>query len=119
MRVMGRRAEDRGHTSEREVEGKTLLAEAGVEMLNYAEVGVVSVLIVHGSYMKLPARNHDEVQVWNCKREFDKRLFYCLWQNCNLFSKSNCSSLTFWPGFGRIDKVISKLPGHNLNLMLH
>ena len=115
--------EGRGHTSEREVEGKTLLAEARVEMLNYAEVGVVSVLIVHGSYMKLPARNHDEIQVWNGKREivmegFQIR-FYCLWQNCNLFSKSNCSSLTFWPGFGRIDKVISKLPGHNLNLMLH
>ena len=48
------------------MEGKTLLAEAGVEMLNYAEVGVVSVLVVYGSYVKLPARNHDEVQVWNC-----------------------------------------------------
>ena len=45
------------------MEGKTLLAEAGVEMLNYAEVGVVSVLVVHRSYMKLPARNHDEIQV--------------------------------------------------------
>ena len=116
---MRAREEGRGHTSEREMEGKTLLAEAGVEMLNYAEVGMVSVLVVNGSYVKLPARNHDEVQVWNCKREFDKRLLYCLWQYCNPFSKSNCSSLTFWPGFGRIDKVISKLPGHNLNLMLH
>ena len=69
------------------MEGKTLLAEAGVEMLNYAEVGVVSVLVVYGSYVKLPARNHDEIQVWNCKREilmegFQIRL-YCLWQNCN------------------------------------
>ena len=64
---MRAREEGRGHTSEREVEGKTLLAEAGVEMLNYAEVGVVSVLVVYGSYVKLPARNHDEVQVWNCK----------------------------------------------------
>lgn len=45
------------------MEGKTLLAEAGVEMLNYAEVGVVSVLVVHRSYMELPARNHDEIQV--------------------------------------------------------
>ena len=63
MRVMGRRAEDRGHTSEREVEGKTLLAEAGVEMLNYAEVGVVGVVVVHGSDVQLPARNHHQVQV--------------------------------------------------------
>ena len=56
------------------MEGKTLLAEARVEMLNYAEVGVVSVLVVYGSYVKLPARNHDEVQVWNCKRQFDRRV---------------------------------------------
>ena len=64
------------------MEGKTLLAEAGVEMLNYAEVGVVSVLVVYGSYVKLPARNHDEVQVWNCKRslieEFQIILFMAI-----------------------------------------
>ena len=71
---MRAREEGRGHTSEREMEGKTLLAEARVEMLNYAEVGVVSVLVVYGSYVKLPARNHDEVQVWNCKRQFDRRV---------------------------------------------
>ena len=53
----------RGHTAECEVEGKTLLAEAGVEMLNYAEVGVVGVVVVHGSDVQLPARNHHQVQV--------------------------------------------------------
>ena len=40
------------------MEGKTLLAEAGVEMLNYAEVGVVSVLVVHRSYMKPVSYTH-------------------------------------------------------------
>ena len=78
MRVkggQGTKTEGTGHTSEREVEGKTLLAEARVEMLNYAEVGVVSVLVVHRSYMKLPARNHDEIQVWKCNnREFDGKV---------------------------------------------
>ena len=59
----GRRAEDRGHTSEREVEGKTLLAEAGVEMLNYAEVGVVSVAVVHCRDVELTAGHHHQLQV--------------------------------------------------------
>ena len=65
---MGVGEEDRGHTSKRQVEGKTLLAETGVEMLHYTEVGVMSVLVVHCSNVKLPTGNHDEVQVWNCKK---------------------------------------------------
>ena len=54
-------------TSECEVEGEALLAEAGVAVLHDAEVGVVRVLVVHGGDVQLPAHHH-QLQVCTAQR---------------------------------------------------
>ena len=53
-----------GHgVSECEVEGETLLTGPGVAVFDNTEVRVVSVSVVHGRDVKLPARNHHQLQV--------------------------------------------------------
>ena len=82
-----------------------------VGVLDNAEVGVVGVLVVHGGDVQFPTRDHYQIKVWKIetvgKVEIEGKI-PPVWP---LF--------TFCPCFGWIDVVITELPRHNLNLMLH
>ena len=93
------------------MKGKALLTDTRVGMLENAEVGVVGVLVVHGGDVQFPTRDQYQIKVWKIetvgKVEIEGKI-PPVWP---LF--------TFCPCFGWIDVVITELPRHNLNLMLH
>ena len=54
------------HTSDGEMEGEGLLADAGVDVSHDAKVRVVGVSVVHACNVELPVGHHDQLQ--SCKK---------------------------------------------------